>query len=80
MHDNSEAAGKRDSGLRRPRRFAILSAQVFSAKLCLARVRIELVQQLANGAVPLLGDPARPVELARLVPPGNQPEVGAGRP
>jgi hypothetical protein len=26
----------------RPRRFAILSAQLFNAKLCLMRVRIEL--------------------------------------
>jgi len=41
MHDDSETAGATMAFLR-PRRFAILSAQLFSAKLCLARVRMEL--------------------------------------
>lgn len=50
----------------------------FSAKLWRVRLRIELaVEQLADSSSALLGDAPGPVELARLVPARNEPEVGA---
>jgi hypothetical protein len=62
----------------RPRRFAIFSAQVFSRE-GLPRARQDrvcrLVEELAYRAVALLGDPARPVELARLVSTRDEAEV-----
>ena|GEM_PF-5845673 len=41
------------------------------------RVR-SLVEQIANRAVALLGDPARPIELTGLMVSGRQAEIGVG--
>lgn len=83
MHDDSEAAGERDPGLSEAAPLRDLERPALQRE-ALPGARQDrvgrFVQQLANGAVPLLGDPARPVELARLVPPGNQPKVGTSRP
>jgi len=83
MHDDSEAAGERNPGFSKaaPLRDLERPALQREALLGTRQDRVgRFVEQLANGAIPLLGDPARPVELARLVPSGDQPEVGAGRP
>lgn len=64
----------------RPRRFAIFIAQVFRAKVLPAASEDRVgrfVEQLAHHAVTPLGDPARPVDLTRLMTPGHKAEAGA---
>ncbi len=71
MYDDSEAAGERDPGLSEtvPLRDLERPALQRGALLGARQNRVgRFVEQLANGPVRLLGHPARPVELARLVP------------
>lgn len=83
MHDDSEASGERNPGLSEAAPLRDLESPGFQREP-LPGARQDragrFVEQFANGALPLFGDPACPVELARLVPPGNQPEVGTCRP
>ncbi|MBM7407992.1 hypothetical protein EDF69_003630 [Sphingomonas sp. JUb134] len=83
MHDDGEAAGERDPGfleaapLRDLQRPGLQREGLPRARQ--DRVR-RLVEELADGAVALLGDPAGPVELAGLVPTWDEAKVGAGCP
>jgi hypothetical protein len=74
MHDDSEAASARDPGLSQATPLRDLERPGLQREALLGarqdRVR-RFVEQLANGAVSLLGDPAGPVELARLMPTWN---------
>jgi hypothetical protein len=81
MHDYCEPASKRDTGLLKAAALGDLKSPCLQGKglpaACEDRVG-RLVEQLADGLVALLGDPAGPVEFSRLVASGHQAEVGAG--
>ena len=81
MHDDCEAAGKGDASLLQAATLGDLHGPCFQGEGLTApgedRVG-SFVQQLAYGAVTLFGDPACPVELARLMASGYKAEVGPG--
>ena len=74
MHDDGEAASERYPGLFEATSFCDLERPGFQRE-ALLRARQNrvgrFVEQLAHGAVALLGDPARPVDLAGLVASRN---------
>lgn len=82
VHDDGEATGERDLGLLET---ASLDGLQRPGLQCegLARARQDrvgrFVEQRADGAVAMLGDPARPVEFARLVPTRDEATVGTSR-
>ena len=81
MHDNREAARERDPRLSQATAFGDLERPGLQREALFraGQDRVgRLVEQFADRAVALLGDPPGPVELARLVPSWNQSEVGAG--
>lgn len=83
MHDDGEAAGERDPGLLETASLGDLQRPGLQRE-GLPRARQDrvgrFVEELAHSAVSLLGDPARPVELAGLVPAWDEAEIGAGGP
>jgi len=80
MHDDGEPASERNAGLSQPTSLGDLECPGLQRE-ALAGARQDrvgrLVEELADCAVTLLGDATCPIELARLVPSGNEPEVGA---
>lgn len=81
MHDDREAAGKSGAGLLKASALGDLHGPCLQGEGFPApgedRVG-RFVEQLAHGPVALLGDPACPVELARLMASGHEAEVGPG--
>ena len=81
MHDDCEAAGKGDASLLQAATLGDLHGPCFQGEGLTApgedRVG-SFVQQFTYGAVTLFGDPACPVELARLMASGYKAEVGPG--
>lgn len=81
MHDDGEAAGKGDAGLLEASALGDLYGPCFQGEGLSAPGEDRVggfVQELAHRSVTLLGDPARPVEFARLMASGHEAEVRAG--
>lgn len=81
MHDDREATSEGDTdllqaaALRNCHGPRLQCERLFAA----GQDRVDgFVEQLADGPIPLLGDPARPIELARLMTSRYETKIGAG--
>lgn len=80
MHDDREAASERDAGFLETSTLGDIHSPCLQGEGLPASGEDRVgcfVEQLAHRAIALLGDPPGPVDLAGLMAPGHETEVGA---
>src|SRR3546814_14909701 len=81
MHVDRKPTGECETGLLQAETLGDLNGPGFQGEGLTAQGKDRVgsfVQQLAHGPIALFGDPASPIELARLMASGHKAKVGPG--